>query len=530
MSPTDCYMPAPPKVIESVCMTTGGEIMKETIPLPNHAIIISSQIGGDKVDFTVSQKWRVDDAGLAIQAGLDNCVIKGDLNYGHSEDMNGDCVEGFASALVVVYMDEEFEPDECEACNVDDLADMGGDYEFCAYRVELPCEPITVECGEPSAAPSGSYYPSSAPTGAPTESSEPSSPPTGSPSASPTKAPIAEVITEPPVDPTDSPSDAPTPSPSLMPSDGPSLAPSDGPSLMPSDGPSLVPSDGPSLSTDSPTDSPTLCPPSDPILIDIDGETMYPAPPVTITFQNTTHVEFKVENTFGSTISSVFTQYHSGDFGETECLEEENVESESKVEIEFTAQCMHHSKLSVVNVWITDCSDHDGATSFLEESDNAEIPECCHPDERKCKTVEYIFKLPCVSPCPDDEVSTLPIEENAVEEPAKEAPSRRHRHLASSATHEKIHDHNAKLKAEAQKEGTAEEFESMTGHAEPNSSEDHFCVAEDYPCGSNSDKVYACHYSARDGYKTFCVPEADSDALRFYPKDYCGPCVGGYVQ
>ena len=38
--------------------------------------------------------------------------------------------------------------------------------------------------------------------------------------------------------------------------------------------------------------------------------------------------------------------------------------------------------------------------------------------------------------------------------------------------------------------------------------------------------VYVCHYSVRDGYKTFCVPEADSDALRFYPKDYCGQCVG----
>ena len=42
--------------------------------------------------------------------------------------------------------------------------------------------------------------------------------------------------------------------------------------------------------------------------------------------------------------------------------------------------------------------------------------------------------------------------------------------------------------------------------------------------------VYVCHYSVRDGYKTFCVPEADSDALRFYPKDYCGQCVGGYAH
>merc|ERR1712159_673610 len=106
---------------------------------------------------------------------------------------------------------------------------------------------------------------------------------------------------------------------------------------------------------------------------------MYPELPVKITFQNTSHVGFKVENTFAFPASSIFSEYHSGSFGETECLEEENVESNSPVEIEFTAQCMHHSKVSVINVWITDCSDHDGAAPFLDEGDNAEIPECCHP-------------------------------------------------------------------------------------------------------------------------------------------------------
>jgi hypothetical protein len=56
----------------------------------------------------------------------------------------------------------------------------------------------------------------------------------------------------------------------------------------------------------------------------------------------------------------------------------------------------------------------------------------------------------------------------------------------------------------------------------------HFCTSEDYPCGDDNDKVYVCHYSARDGYQTFCVPVQDSDIMSFYRKDYCGPCVGGY--
>merc|ERR1712085_215666 len=300
MMPTDCYMPAEPKIVESVCMITGGEAM-ETIPMPDNVIVIKNQHFADEtVGFTVSQQWILEEAGLAIQSGMDTCIVKGNVTFGDSEDVEGECVDGFAGVTIVVYMDEEFEPEVCEACNVDDLSEMGGDYKFCAYRVELPCEPVSVECGKPSA--------------------------------------------------------APTPSPSVTPSDGPSLYPSS------------TPTNKPSLTavTVTPTTNPTKCPPSDPILIANDGETMYPDLPVVITFQNTTHVAFKVESTFGNMVSSVFTEYHSGSFGETECLEEENVEQNSQVETEFIAQCMHHAKISVLNIWLTDCSD---ATPFLDETD-----------------------------------------------------------------------------------------------------------------------------------------------------------------
>jgi len=57
----------------------------------------------------------------------------------------------------------------------------------------------------------------------------------------------------------------------------------------------------------------------------------------------------------------------------------------------------------------------------------------------------------------------------------------------------------------------------------------YYCSAEDFPCeGEGEDTVYVCHYSARTGYQTFCIPEEDSEVLRFYKNDYCGPCVGGY--
>merc|ERR1712238_115365 len=185
MMPTDCYMPAEPKIVDSVCMTTGGEVM-ETIPMPDNSIVIKNQnFANETVDFTVSQQWILEEAGLAIQSGMDSCIIKGNVTFGDSENVKGECIEGYAGAIVVVYMDEEFEPEECEACNVDDLSEMGGDYKFCAYRVELPCEPVSVECGEPSSAPSGSFYPSITPSQSPTESVAPSTTPSTSPSVSP---------------------------------------------------------------------------------------------------------------------------------------------------------------------------------------------------------------------------------------------------------------------------------------------------------------------------------------------------------
>merc|ERR1712232_378271 len=56
-----------------------------------------------------------------------------------------------------------------------------------------------------------------------------------------------------------------------------------------------------------------------------------------------------------------------------------------------------------------------------------------------------------------------------------------------------------------------------------------YCSAEDFPCeGEEDNMVHVCHYVPRRGYQTFCVPEADTVILGFYPNDYCGPCKGGY--
>merc|ERR1712224_667634 len=130
------------------------------------------------------------------------------------------------------------------------------------------------------------------------------------------------------------------------------------------------------------------------------------------------------------------------------------------IETEFLAQCMHHTKVSIINVWITNC---DNDNIWLDEIDDAEVPECCHPGDQ-CRTVEYQFKLPCINPCPDDEdedEGDLPAAESM------EAPegSYRQRHLAASSTHQKIAEHKKDKEIEMHA-GTTEEFEAIAGHVE----------------------------------------------------------------
>jgi len=59
------------------------------------------------------------------------------------------------------------------------------------------------------------------------------------------------------------------------------------------------------------------------------------------------------------------------------------------------------------------------------------------------------------------------------------------------------------------------------------SEEESYCLSADFPCGEDN-MVHICHYSTYKGYKTFCVPEKDSEMTQFFANDYCGPCVGGY--
>lgn len=250
---------------------------------------------------------------------------------------------------------------------------------------------------------------------------------------------------------------------------------------------------------------------------------MYPEgnPPIEITSQNTTHVGFKVVNSWNRTFEYFYTEYHAGSFGETECLEEENIQSHLEVD-EYLATCMHNVPISIVNIWVVD-----GNRAWFDEMDDAEVPECCHPpDFSSVPVVQYTFKLSCKDPCPT--VARHLAAKTSSEE------KKVNLHSKSSSSDKQFHVEKNKFvlpnESADQNSLRKDRPSQVVSSSEPtiDARDGHFCVSEDYPCGENNDRVHVCHYSARDGYKTFCVPEADSDVLAFYKKDYCGPCVGGY--
>ena len=118
--------------------------------------------------------------------------------------------------------------------------------------------------------------------------------------------------------------------------------------------------------------------------------------PIRITSQNTTYVNFEVVNAFDATFTSVFTLYTTGTFGETNCPEENNIETSSIVD-QYTARCMGDDPHTIVKIWVAD-----GNRDILNQDDNAIVPKCCHPSESsqlQVPTAMYIFKLPCINPC-----------------------------------------------------------------------------------------------------------------------------------
>uniref|UniRef100_A0A7R9WZE8 Uncharacterized protein n=1 Tax=Craspedostauros australis TaxID=1486917 RepID=A0A7R9WZE8_9STRA len=250
-----------------------------------------------------------------------------------------------------------------------------------------------------------------------------------------------------------------------------------------------------SIPTLSPTPETASCP-EDVVLVATVGDTPPPSVAIEVLEYGGDQVTFNVRQVFNSTVN-IFAQYHEHATGETDCFEEDNVVFDETMR--YTAYCMKCVPLTIVDLWFTDTN------AVSETSGDAVVPPCCHPpSEQKRPTVQYTYKVYCESRCPAEDGTDNRRMLSEIAPPVDEG-------LAS------ITDASNVTKPKDSDDVVV-------------SADDHMCLSKDYPC--NGDMVYICHYSARHGYETFCVPESDSDIVGYFPRSTCGPCEGddGYEQ
>jgi len=225
-----------------------------------------------------------------------------------------------------------------------------------------------------------------------------------------------------------------------------------------------------------------------------ESSTELPFNPITVISQDFNTVNFTIGNPFGADLQAVYYQYAAAKTGSTKCYSEDPFTSCAQP-IEVSAHCMTSGAhpLAIVDVWFVD-------PSAVDTSDTDVVPECCQPSEQDVvvPSVLYTFKVYCQSKCPDNVGG---------------------RRLDFGSENTKNADDFSLV---VKSDGVSMEPAENTSQ--------HFCSSADYPCGDKDGYVHVCHYSAKEGYQTYCVPELDSDVIAYVPKDYCGPCVGGYFH
>jgi hypothetical protein len=203
--------------------------------------------------------------------------------------------------------------------------------------------------------------------------------------------------------------------------------------------------------------------------------------PITIQSMHGDKVLFTVANNWigaGELLNQVAVRLPVYPMTDYTCWNSYNVESDAEITTVFEATCTNG--IAEIEVYLHD-------EDFGSE-DNAQIHSSCSP-QAETKNCAFYYVLPCDDSSCDRRLDYLSFKETSTAE-----------------------------KVVAGVNEPSEDYEDIP-----------YCVSEDYPCeGEDSNMVYVCHYSAHEGYQTFCIPESDSDILRFYPNNYCGPCEGGY--
>jgi hypothetical protein len=133
--------------------------------------------------------------------------------------------------------------------------------------------------------------------------------------------------------------------------------------------------------------------PEDIQLIAINGTTKYgDVPPIHILSRDQDTVTFQVhQNMFPGSVSYMYTHFRTVPNGDPGCLANATVtQSDTLI---FTAGCMHRAALSIVDLWVVD-------VALDADYDTAKLSDRCNPPEvAVLPTVQYTFKLHCVSQC-----------------------------------------------------------------------------------------------------------------------------------
>jgi len=137
--------------------------------------------------------------------------------------------------------------------------------------------------------------------------------------------------------------------------------------------------------------------PDDIVLLKHEGVTELPRDSFRIISQDTSSVTVQFNQMYHVSVPFMFYQYKPDNFND-KCYEE--IQVPKCQTIEMTIQCMMHTPIALLEVWIADPLNEE----LLRDGDDAVIPECCYPGVTNNGYVtKYLLEFKCESSCPSVE-------------------------------------------------------------------------------------------------------------------------------